>query len=185
MSLEPRLYKALTCLKQGGLIGYPTETLYGLGCDALNVNAVSELLRLKRRPAHKGLIILASKAEHIDQLLQSEQWRQQIPAEPCDPPSTWLVAAPAKTPYWLIGPKNKLALRFSSHPLARQLCDALRGPIVSTSANPSGRPAAFNALQARHYFKNRLCCYVAGRGTSTGTTASRIIDSHSGQIIRA
>jgi len=166
------------------LIAYPTETLYGLGCDAMNADAVSSLLRLKRRPAHKGLIILTSKAAHIDQLLQNKQWRQQIPAEPCNPPSTWLISASYKTPAWLIGQQHKLALRFTSHPLARQLCDALDGPIVSTSANPSGLPAALNDLQARQYFKNSICYYVA-TDTHIGTTASRIIDSHSGQIIRA
>lgn len=132
------------------MIAYPTEAVYGLGCDPLNRGAVEDLLAIKRRPVEKGLILIASRFDQLRPFVQAPapEIQQQLD-ETWPGPVTWLLPANPATPRWLRGRHQSLAVRVTAHPLAAALCEAFGGPVVSTSANPAGRPPARSALQAR------------------------------------
>ena len=150
-ALSPhRLHLAARVLREGGVIAYPTEAVFGLGCDPLNRDAVMRLLAIKRRPVEKGLILIAST---FDQLLPfvvlpRPDLQQQLDAS-WPGPVTWLLPARPDTPRWLRGTHASLAVRVTAHPGAAALCNAFGGPIVSTSANILGRPPARTPLQVR------------------------------------
>ncbi len=130
-------------LARGGLIAYPTESCYGLGCDPNNRAAVLRLLKLKRRPQSKGLILIASHyhqvAPYLKPLTVAEQQRlQQAGAQGV----TYLMPAKPACPRWLRGAHDTLAVRLTAHPFAKMLCRRTGHALVSTSANRSGlRPA--------------------------------------------
>jgi len=130
-------------LKRGGLIAYPTESCYGLGCDPDNRQAVLRVLKLKRRPQRKGLILIAAHyrqvAHYLQPLTLTEQAKLQNLVEQA---VTYLMPTRPSTPRWLRGEHNTLAIRITAHPFARQLCRSAGSALVSTSANLSGqRPA--------------------------------------------
>jgi L-threonylcarbamoyladenylate synthase len=137
-------------LRAGGVLAYPTEAVYGLGCDPLNQDAVGRLLEIKRRPVDKGLILIASQFGQLTPFVLPPTvaiWEQLDKTWPG--PVTWLLPARPTTPQWLRGRHTTLAVRVTAHPIAAGLCEAFGGAIVSTSANPAGRPPARSALQAR------------------------------------
>ena len=127
-------------VRQGGVISYPTEAVWGLGCDPWDELAVGRLLALKDRPVHKGLILVADNIRQFDFILADlpQVWQDQL-ASTWPGPTTWLVPHQNRLPEWITGGHPGVAIRVSDHPLVRDLC-ALTGPLVSTSANPSGRP---------------------------------------------
>ena len=139
-------------IRYGSIIAYPTEAVWGLGCDPYNKNAVSKLLKLKKRSVSKGLILIASNIEQFSFLLNSLTVFQMEKLKKTWPgPNTWLVPHQNKLPYFIVGDHSKVALRVSNHPIVKQICDSV-GPIVSTSANISGQPAATSALMVEKYF---------------------------------
>lgn len=130
-------------LKRGGVIAYPTESCYGLGCDPRNRRAVMKLLRLKGRPQHKGLILIGSDFRQLQPYaapLDSVQWQKIAPTWPG--PVTWLLPTSRKVPPWLRGNHQSIAVRIPAHPLAAALCHAVNMPLVSTSANRTGMKPA-------------------------------------------
>ena len=136
-------------LQQGKLIAYPTEAVYGLGCDPLNETAVFNLLKIKQRPVHKGLILIASDFSQLLPFINPspEMLNRIMPSWPG--PITWIVPAQTWVPTYLKGAHNTLAVRVSAHPLVQQLCSNYGGAIVSTSANISNQPPARSALAVR------------------------------------
>jgi len=169
-SLDPQLrdqaIQALTC---GDLIAYPTEAVWGLGCDPFNSVAVDKLLTLKGRSVEKGLILVAAhfdQCELITRHLPCEQFnRLQASCQPTDSikrATTWLVPSNDSIPAWITGQFDTVAIRVSHHPIVAELCQAFGGMIVSTSANPQGQAAAINQHQAERYFSNRVRVYVQG-----------------------
>jgi L-threonylcarbamoyladenylate synthase len=132
---------ATALLKRGGVIAYPTEAVWGLGCDPCNESAVLRLLALKRRAVDKGLILIAGALAQFDGLLD---W-DALPADCSETvhaswpgPHTWVVPASARVPHWITGAHDGVAVRVSAHPEVIALCAAFGGPLVSTSANPAG-----------------------------------------------
>ncbi len=124
-------------LRRGGLIAYPTESCYGLGCDPGNYRAVQRLLRLKQRPQHKGLILIAARYAQVDRYIQPLATEAQLQAAGANV-ITYLMPARPTAPRHLRGKHHTLAIRFTAHPFARQLCRQLPHALVSTSANRSG-----------------------------------------------
>ena len=144
-------------LKAGGIVAYPTETVYGLGCDPLDPGAVERLLHLKQRPMAKGLILIGAEPAQLRPYLDlSDPDLLRKLEQPCTPPTSWIVPAADTTPVWLTGHHTSLAVRLTPHPVARALCLAFGGAIVSTSANPAGLPPARSALQVRRYFNGQI-----------------------------
>lgn len=155
----------------------------GLGCDPWNEAAVAKVLRLKRRPADKGLIIVASSMEQLSAVVDfSKVTEQQEMTGSWPGPVTWLVPAGSATPPWLTGQYETLAVRVSAHPVVRQLCDKA-GLLVSTSANPSGCIPARTQRRARAYFGRDVDCYLPGN-VGGDSRPSAIRDALTGRVVR-
>lgn len=136
-----RIEQAAECLHHGAVLAYPTEAVWGLGCDPANQAAVLRLLQIKQRPAAKGLILVAST------LAQLQPWIDvsTVPAAKLSAitaqwpgPHTWVMPASALVPDWIRGQHASVAVRISAHPVVAALCDAFGAPLVSTSANLAG-----------------------------------------------
>jgi L-threonylcarbamoyladenylate synthase len=158
-----KLREAAGVLRSGGIVAYPTEAVWGLGCDPFNPHACSRLMALKRRALGKGMIVVASHFDQIEPMLKMVDERIEQRAHATWPgPMTWLWPAEDWVPDWLTGRRNRIAVRISAHPVVRELCDAYDGPIVSTSANASGRVPAQTATQVRMWFGDAVDLIVPG-----------------------
>ncbi len=140
---------ASRALQQGRLIAYPTEAVYGLGCDPLNKAAVMDLLKIKQRPVHKGLILIASDFSQLQAFIRPtpDMLQRIMPSWPG--PITWVIPAQLWVPAYLKGAHQSLAVRVSAHPVVQQLCTHYGGAIVSTSANISNLAPARTAVEVR------------------------------------
>lgn len=182
-----KLQSARIILQNSGIIAYPTEGVYGLGCDPDCESAVMRILSLKQRKWQQGLILIAADIRQLQPYLAPldatilqpvlDSWAQQQVI-------TWLLPAHTKTPKWLTGKSNKLAVRITQHPLARELCQVWGKPLVSTSANRSGYRAAQNSLQVRLRLGRQLDYVVVGE-VGTLNKPSQIRDAITRQILRA
>lgn len=169
---------------RAGIIAYPTESVYGLGCHPLHPDAVQRILSLKHRDWGKGLILVASNLAQVEPYilpLSAEDRARLTTAAPL--PTTWLLPARPDTPDWLTGRHTTLAVRISTHPTLFALCDFLNHPLVSTSANPSQRPPARTALKVRRYFSNQVDFILHYGGVCRGRP-SVIRDLVSGKMVR-
>ena len=177
---------AAIVLKQGGVIAYPTESVWGLGCDPSQPKAVSALCRIKQRSTAKGLILLVNALNELSDWLDTSAvtaacWKKIDATWPG--PYTWTFPARADAPAWITGQHRTIAVRISSHPTVKALCDAWRGPIVSTSANRSGQPAAHQREAIDPLVLSSIDGIVAGE---TGQLAkpTSIHNAITGQIVR-
>lgn len=145
-------------LARGGLIAYPTESCYGLGCDPHNRRAVAKLLKLKQRPQHKGLILIASEYAQLSPYLQPRSPAEQATLKDGGAQAiTYLMPVKPACPRWLLGAHDTLAVRITAHRVAAALCKALNMALVSTSANRSGaRPARTFADCSRRFGRKAL-----------------------------
>jgi len=175
--------QAASIVTAGGVIAYPTEAVYGLGCDPLDQAAVMRLLAIKQRPVDKGLILLAGETAQLqDWVLASEmQWRQMSARWPA--PVTFLVTPSANVPDWIKGKHDKVAVRVSGHPGARRIALLARTPIVSTSANLAGKDAHRFAEALHEELGSQLDGVVRGE-CNISDRPSTIIDLETGRIVR-
>ena len=175
----------LTSLRQEAVIAYPTEAVFGLGCDPDSESAVMALLTLKQRPVEKGLILIASDYQqllpYIDEAQLTVEQKEKMFS--CWPgPVTWVVPARATTPRWLTGRFTSLAVRVSNHPDVQQLCQAFGKPLVSTSANLTGLPPCRTAAEVHQQFG---ADFPVLQGETGGrTNPSEIRDALTGELIR-
>jgi len=163
------LDRAIKALKQGDLIAYPTEAVWGLGCDPFNAKAVDKLLSLKGRTVDKGLIVVAANVDqcrlitqHLPPELRSRFQTHCERVEPTQRATTWVIPNNNAMPRWITGQFNTVAVRVSRHPIVVELCQAFDCMMVSTSANLSGQVAAQNRHQVEDTFLNRVQVYVDG-----------------------
>ncbi len=182
--LNWHMREAVRRLGAGGVIAYPTETVYGLGCDPFKAMAVLRLLALKQRNIEQGLILIASDFAQLEPLLLplSTTVRNRI-LKTWPGPVTWTLPCLPETPVWLRGSHRSLAVRLTSHPLARSLCESWNGPLVSSSANRHGNPPATSALGVRIAFDADLDYILHGKVTGTGKP-SEIRDGITGRVLR-
>jgi len=175
--------RAAFICNHGGIISYPTESVFGLGCNPHDLAAAYKLLDLKRRPIEKGLILIAAHIEQLQPyiLVPAETLRKAD--EKQTQPTTWLVKPSARTPYWITGQHKKLAVRITQHPITKQLCERLDYPLISTSANPGGKHPARSSLKSRIYFGDGVDYYVSGR-TGALKNPTQIIDFETNEVIR-
>lgn len=182
MSSPFQIRQAASAIRNQGVVCYPTESVFGLGCDPLSATAVDKILQLKQRPVDKGLILIASRIEQLAPYVQlSDAQRTQLLEQTSA--ITWLVNKSAATPPWISGEHSKVAIRLSRHPLVCALCNQLDSAIVSTSANPSRQAAAKTLLRVKQYFPDQLDYYLNGELGNIGK-ATPIIDMQSSMIIR-
>ena len=130
------LDEALVDLKQGKVIAYPSEGVWGLGCDPQNEEAVYRLLKLKNRPVSKGLILVSGKLEQMKPYININKYKVKLMTK-WPGSHTWVVPTEI-TPNWITGKNKSVAIRMSSHPIIKEICKKFRGAIVSTSANIQG-----------------------------------------------
>lgn len=177
--------EAVRKIAAGGIIAYPTETVYGLGCDPFNGGAVLHLLALKQRHIEQGLILVASHFGQLEPLLLplNPAIRERV-ASPGATPVTWVLPCQPDIPLWLRGRHTSLAVRITTHPLAAALCSEWDGPLVSTSANIHGRHPATTPLAIHRAFNNRLD-YILHGTTGTGGRHSEIRNGLTGAILRS
>jgi L-threonylcarbamoyladenylate synthase len=140
-------------LKHGGLIAYPTESCYGLGCDPRNRKAVQRILKLKQRPQHKGLILIASDCHQVSRYLLPLTPDEQAKLKHDGAQAiTYLIPAKPSCPRSLRGKHKTLAVRLTAHAYAKELCRSTNSALVSTSANRSGQRPAKNYAECQRLF---------------------------------
>jgi len=172
-------------LQAGEVIAYPTEAVYGLGCDPLNREAIYKILELKGRQASAGFVLIASRFSQLEPWISPldpaliERAMQTWPG-----PVTWLFPRAEHVPDYVAGFHPTIALRITAHGPSRELCDTFDSALISTSANPSADSPARSARQVATYFGDRIAGILAGDLGGSGKP-SQIRDLISGKIIRA
>ncbi len=175
---------AVEQLRAGHVIAYPTEAVYGLGCDPANEGAVRELLVLKGRHESAGLVLIASKFAQLKPWIsnigeaQLERAMQTWPG-----PVTWLFPRAAGVPDYLAGKHDTIAVRITGHAPSRALCEAFGSALISTSANHTTAKPARSAEEVQDYFGDELAGILTG-ALGDGERPSEIRDLVSGNIIR-
>ena len=170
-------------LKRGGLIAYPTESCYGLGCDPDNRDAVLRLLKLKQRPQRKGLILIAAHYHQIARYLQARTATEQQKMQHDGARAiTYLMPAHHSAPRWLRGRHDTLAVRLTAHLPAAQLCRGVNSALVSTSANRSGQRPAKTYAQCQRLFGHKV--WVLPGRVGKRSKPSTILNWVSGKIVR-
>lgn len=178
------LRRAAATLRHGGILAYPTEAVYGLGCDPLNPVAVDRLLTLKGRAAAKGLILIAAEFDQLAPFVRLPDAARMAIVEAGWPgPNTWIFDAAEAAPWWLTGGRDSIAVRVTAHPGAAALCLAFGGALVSTSANRSGLSPARSPLAVRRHFGERLDFILNGPLGGAGRPTP-IRDARTGATLR-
>ena len=178
--------EAATSLQTGGVIAYPTEAVWGLGCDPRDEQAVLRLLAIKQREVEKGLILIAS---HLDQLrpflnlaaVPAKNLAEVLASWPG--PHTWVMPASTAAPRWITGAHDGIAVRISAHPRVIELCNSYGGALVSTSANRAGQPAALTRQALDSVVLEGIDGLVAGETGGLGAPTT-IRDALTGAAIR-
>ncbi len=184
MIVSQNINEIATLIQQGGVIAYPTEAVFGLGCDPRNLPAVQRLLDIKHRPAEKGLILIASDFEQLRPFLAQDLQASPEQTQPNN--ITWVFPADTTVSPLLRGSHTTLAVRVTKHPLVRELCDALNSPIVSTSANITGADPCHSTQSVLDQFKHHQLAPDAILDGPTGgqLNPTEIRDAISGKILR-
>ncbi|MBK8452881.1 MAG: Sua5/YciO/YrdC/YwlC family protein [Thiofilum sp.] len=176
--------QALQVIQAGGVIAYPTEAVFGLGCDPKRLDAVERILTIKQRPAHKGLILIASTFEQLSEYLAPLEQSILDRVLPTWPDAiTWVLPAKPEVSYLLRGEHDTIAVRVSKHPTVKTLCDALNHPLVSTSANIAGEEPFRSALGLYEQLGPHLDL-VLDQPLGGRNQPSEIRDGLSGAILR-
>ena len=169
-------------LIRGGVIAYPTEGVFGLGCLPDDLPAVERVLEIKRRDASKGLILVAAEMAQLAGWISIPDGDALPEPDPAHP-ITWILPPGPKASPLLCGEHETIAVRLTTNPIARALCTAVDSPLVSTSANLSGKPTARNRYVLRRQFADVVDYIVPGEcGPASGP--SEIRDYRSGRILR-
>ncbi|HEY8781029.1 MAG TPA: L-threonylcarbamoyladenylate synthase [Mucilaginibacter sp.] len=133
--------KALKIIQEGGTILYPTDTIWGIGCDATNTEAVQKIYKLKQRDEAKGMIILLDTENKLESYINEMNPLAYDLLEYAENPLTLIMPGAKNISPALIGADGSVGIRISKHPFCQQLIQRLRKPLVSTSANVSGEPS--------------------------------------------
>lgn len=170
-------------MRSGGVIAYPTESCFGLGCDPYSRIGVQRILRLKKRPQRKGLILIADEASKFHHLIAPLNQAQLSQVKSTWPgPHTWLIPRAEKCPHWLSGRHTSLAVRVTAHAQSASLSRSSNMALVSTSANRSGGVAAKTTRQCLRLFGESV--RVIPGLTGGARKPSTIQDLITGRIIR-
>lgn len=183
--LRHRLRLAARVLANGGVVAYPTEAVYGLGCDPWDEAATNRILTIKGRERIKGLILIAADPIQLVpfvEVLPGPRMAEILGSWPG--PNTWILPARPRSPSWLRGRHDSLAVRVTAYPLAAGLCRAYGGAIVSTSANRAGRVPARTAFLVRRVL-DEAPDYILTGPCGGADRPSTIRDGRTGRVLRA
>ena len=171
-------------LRAGGVLAYPTEAVFGLGCLPQHRAALERIVDIKRRSARKGLILVAATvAQALRHVVPLDDERMREVRASWPGPVTWVLPAQAWVDPLITGGRGSVAVRVTAHPVAAALCRVVGEALVSTSANLSGRPPARSALAVRRALGQRVDAVVPGR-LGGASSPSTIRDGASGRILR-
>jgi L-threonylcarbamoyladenylate synthase len=177
--------RAGAVIRAGGVVAYPTEAVWGLGCDPLEAEAVARILAIKGRPVSMGLILVAADFGQLEPWVHAVSREVEARMAATWPgPVTWVLPARAWVPEWVHGGRGSVAVRVTGHAQSAALCRAAGFAIVSTSANRSGHPPARSGVQVRRWFGDQLD-FILGGATGGHDRPSEIRDALSGQPIRS
>ncbi|MEM7082167.1 MAG: L-threonylcarbamoyladenylate synthase [Pseudomonadota bacterium] len=174
---------AANVLRDGGIVAYPTEAVFGLGCNPHDPNALKALLTLKQRSPALGLIVIGASIDAVMPYLAKpsdiviKKLHRSWPG-----PTTWIVEAQGLND-WVTGGRDTVAVRVPDHPVCQGLCRAFGDVVVSTSANVSGRPPALNRLQLRAQFPTGIH-HIMGGQLGDAANPSQIIDCRTDRVLR-
>ncbi|GLT20244.1 threonylcarbamoyl-AMP synthase [Vibrio zhanjiangensis] len=178
--------QVLLALNNGEVIAYPTEGVFGVGCDPDNPDAIKKLLELKKRPVEKGLILIAASYEqllpYIDESQLSEAQLNRV-HQTWPGPVTWIMPCSHKASKWVSGQFDSIAVRVTDHPLVQKMCFAFGKPLTSTSANLTGKPPCKTTQEVEHQLGDRLAAILAGE-TGGRDKPSEIRDAKTSKVLR-
>ena len=184
--MDAALQAASAALRSGGVVAYPTEAVYGLGCDPHNRAAFERVFALKQRPPAQGVLLIAADFAQVEKYIDLAR----VPADALSRvraswpgPHTWIFPRAASVPDWIAGAHAGIALRVTAHPLAAALCRAFGGALVSTSANRHGEPPARTADAVRAAFGGEVA-YILVDAVGGLERPTPIRDAISGELIR-
>lgn len=144
MTIQEDIKNAVECMRKGGIILYPTDTVWGIGCDATNAEAVAKVYKVKQRDDSKALICL------VDSDARMQRYFRNVPdvawqlVDAVVKPTTIILDNAVNVAPNLIAEDGSLGMRITQEPFSHELCYRFQKPVVSTSANISGQPAAQN-----------------------------------------
>ncbi|HJU08229.1 MAG TPA: L-threonylcarbamoyladenylate synthase [Rhodanobacteraceae bacterium] len=175
--------QAAGLLREGGVLAYPTEAVFGLGCDPDNRTAFEKIFALKQRPPEQGVLLIAASFEQIEDWIEAPPDAVGRAQATWPGPYTWIFPRSPRVPEWVAGGHSGIALRVTAHETAAALCRAFGGPIVSTSANVHGQPPGHSAKECEAIFGSALDGILNGE-TGGLSRPTPIADAITGAIIR-
>ena len=171
-----RIEQAAEFLRSGGVIGYPTETVYGLGCNVYDADAVDRIFKLKHRERRKALILIAGDIMQIGDMVEEiPESAERLIANFWPGPLTLIFKASPQIKQIGIGTSKTVAIRIPDSTICQELIKETGFPLVSTSANRSGKPATTTAQQVVDVFGPELDLVIDG-GPTRGSTPSTLVD---------
>ncbi|MGN2671943.1 tRNA threonylcarbamoyladenosine biosynthesis protein RimN [Aliivibrio fischeri] len=180
------LNQVVDALKQGNVIAYPTEGVFGVGCDPDNEQALLNLLDVKKRPKEKGLILIAASIEQLLPYIDLEQLTEEqvntIKAS-WPGPVTWIVPVKTSTLPLVTGQFDSIAVRVTAHPQVKAICNAFGKPITSTSANLSGLEPCRSATEVEAQLGDTGVVIFQGE-VGNRTQPTEIRDAKTGNTLR-
>ncbi len=182
MASDFSIRHAAHIISHGGIIAYPTETVYGLGCDIYNAETVEKINRIKQRPRNKQFILLAGDIDQIKPLIRLSDKEESI-IKSSKAPTSWVIDASPLAPEWLTDSQNTLTIRISTSLLVKKLCQILGHPIISTSANLSGKKPARTSLDLHKAFHHKVDKILVSSHDLSGKP-SKIIRLCDNRVIR-
>jgi L-threonylcarbamoyladenylate synthase len=176
--------RAARVVLAGGVIAYPTEAVFGLGCLPENRAAVERVLAIKRRSWRKGLLLIGAELAQLERFVVLPTGRRSSEILASWPgPVTWVLPARPRAPRWISGGRDSVAVRLTDHPLARELCLSVGDALVSTSANVSRRPPLRDLRVLRRELGRKVDYVLAG--TLGGLSKPTVIkDGRTGKVLR-
>ena len=177
------LRRAAQTIHNGGVVAYPTEGVFGLGCDPDQHEAVLRILTLKQRDVAAGLILIAADRNQLDGWINPTADEEQA-LSGSKKVITWVVTADPRCPDWITGGRSTCAVRITQHPIAAALCREAGMPLVSTSANKHGHTPAISTLAVRRIFAESVDYILPGStGDTSGSSEIRVARSRA--VLRA
>lgn len=184
ISADPTTIAAI--IQSGGVVAYPTEGVFGLGCDPQNAEAIEKILKLKQRPIEKGLILLASERAQLDAYLTTlpDQLEEQLSAT-WPGPVTWILPCLSNISRFVRGDHDSIACRVTAYEPARSLVEQCGHPIISTSANPAGAEPARTSKDVLAYFASSGLDAIFDQAVGNHLKPTQIRDGLTGKTIRS
>ena len=184
---EAAVRQAAEAILRGGVVAFPSDTVYGFSCSLMDPQAVEFVYRLKRRPSHLSVIALLPEADAVHPLVEAlPEIGETLMKKFWPGPLSIIFKASSLVPMRVRGERGTIALRVPKHPLCEALLAAVGGPLVSSSANLSGQPPCADAQEIQRVFGNQLDVLLDG-GPAPTTVPSTVVDVSSGrlEVVRA